>query len=185
MSALNFRGAALNDVSLIFFFFFFYFFSPPKPKFRFIFERFSGFLIISFTVFISAGIFFVSRKQTPAAESHFSPLMALYNPLCVFLSTMYIFGGFSGLLLNDVLAYTPPSCQAFSNPALCATAGPGLRCHWGKNKCVPWEAKPPDQMLPAPFCPARPGASHWAPAARLSLCHSSMSVTFSLFQHLV
>ncbi|KAG7228421.1 hypothetical protein INR49_007593 [Caranx melampygus] len=73
--------------------------------------------------------------------------------------TMYIFGGFSGLLLNDVLAYTPPSCQAFSNPALCATAGPGLRCHWGKTKCVPWEPKPPDQMLPAPFCPARPDST--------------------------
>uniref|UniRef100_A0A3Q3JKC5 Attractin-like 1a n=1 Tax=Monopterus albus TaxID=43700 RepID=A0A3Q3JKC5_MONAL len=73
--------------------------------------------------------------------------------------SIYIFGGFSGLLLNDVLAYTPPSCQAFSNPALCAAAGPGLRCHWVKSRCMPWEPKPPDHIIPAPFCPARPAST--------------------------
>uniref|UniRef100_A0A669BQL6 Attractin like 1 n=1 Tax=Oreochromis niloticus TaxID=8128 RepID=A0A669BQL6_ORENI len=65
--------------------------------------------------------------------------------------SMYIFGGFSGMLLNDVLAYTPPSCQAFSSPALCAAAGPGVRCHWVKSRCVPWKPKPPDHLFPAPF----------------------------------
>uniref|UniRef100_A0A3Q0RF30 Attractin-like 1a n=1 Tax=Amphilophus citrinellus TaxID=61819 RepID=A0A3Q0RF30_AMPCI len=69
--------------------------------------------------------------------------------------SMYIFGGFSGLLLNDVLAYSPPSCQAFSSPAPCAAAGPGVRCHWVKSRCVPWKPKPPDHSFPAPFCPAR------------------------------
>ncbi|XP_026212377.1 attractin-like protein 1 isoform X1 [Anabas testudineus] len=69
--------------------------------------------------------------------------------------SMYIFGGFSGLLLNDVLAYTPPSCQAFSNPARCAAAGPGVRCHWVKSRCVPWELKSPEHSLPPPFCPAQ------------------------------
>uniref|UniRef100_A0A3B5BCR4 Attractin-like protein 1 n=1 Tax=Stegastes partitus TaxID=144197 RepID=A0A3B5BCR4_9TELE len=58
--------------------------------------------------------------------------------------SMYIFGGFSGLLLNDVLAYTPPSCRAFSSPTLCAAAGPGLRCHWVRTGCVPWEPRAPD-----------------------------------------
>uniref|UniRef100_A0AAQ5YU46 Attractin-like 1a n=1 Tax=Amphiprion ocellaris TaxID=80972 RepID=A0AAQ5YU46_AMPOC len=62
--------------------------------------------------------------------------------------SMYIFGGFSGLLLNDVLSYTPPSCPAFSSPALCAAAGPGLRCHWVKSSCVPWEPKPLDHTFP-------------------------------------
>ncbi|KAM7385225.1 hypothetical protein PAMP_001319 [Pampus punctatissimus] len=71
--------------------------------------------------------------------------------------SMYIFGGFSGLLLNDVLAYTPPSCKAFSDPDLCAASGPGLRCHWVKSGCVPWKPKPPDQTFPAPFCPPWPG----------------------------
>ncbi|XP_035760661.1 attractin-like protein 1 [Neolamprologus brichardi] len=72
--------------------------------------------------------------------------------------SMYIFGGFSGMLLNDVLAYTPPSCQAFSSPGLCAAAEPGVRCHWVKSRCVPWKPKPLDHIFPAPFCPARPGS---------------------------
>ncbi|KAI3362821.1 hypothetical protein L3Q82_001870 [Scortum barcoo] len=73
--------------------------------------------------------------------------------------SMYIFGGFSGLLLNDVLAYTPPSCLAISSPALCAAAGPGIRCHWVQSRCVPWEPKPPEQIFPAPFCPPRPDST--------------------------
>ncbi|CAB1432940.1 unnamed protein product [Pleuronectes platessa] len=73
--------------------------------------------------------------------------------------SMLIFGGFSGVLLNDVLTYTPPSCRAFSNPALCAAAGPGLRCHWVKTRCSPWEPKPPDQILPAVICPSRPDST--------------------------
>lgn len=110
---------------------------------------------------------------------HSRALTFLYNPLCFFRSTMFIFGGFSGLLLNDVLAYSPPSCQAFSNPALCAAAGPGLRCHWGKNRCVPWESGPPDQTLPAPFCPARAGASRWAPVCPPDSHHPFMSLSLS------
>ncbi|XP_056290986.1 attractin-like protein 1 isoform X2 [Pseudoliparis swirei] len=73
--------------------------------------------------------------------------------------SMFIFGGFSGLLLNDVLTYTPPSCRAFSNPALCAAAGPGLRCRWVKSGCVPWETKAPDVGVPAAFCPGRPDST--------------------------
>uniref|UniRef100_A0AAQ4Q4F3 Attractin like 1 n=1 Tax=Gasterosteus aculeatus aculeatus TaxID=481459 RepID=A0AAQ4Q4F3_GASAC len=70
--------------------------------------------------------------------------------------SVFIFGGFSGLLLNDVLAYTPPSCRAFSNPASCGAAGPGLRCQWAESRCVPWEPKAAEHSVPAPFCPPRP-----------------------------
>ena len=83
---------------------------------------------------------------------------------------MYIFGGFSGLLLNDVLAYTPPSCPAWADPDACAAAGPGVRCHWVKGQCVPWEPHLAADVVPAPFCPLRPGtlAGHPAPGASLS-----------------
>lgn len=67
-------------------------------------------------------------------------------------SSMYIYGGFSGPLLNDVLAYTPPSCLAFSNPIACAAAGPGVRCHWVSSRCLSWEPKSPEQIVPAAFC---------------------------------
>uniref|UniRef100_A0A8C8H7F0 Attractin-like protein 1 n=2 Tax=Oncorhynchus tshawytscha TaxID=74940 RepID=A0A8C8H7F0_ONCTS len=53
--------------------------------------------------------------------------------------SMYVFGGFSGVLLNDVLVYTPPSCQAFDEEQRCANAGPGIRCVWFRDHCVPWD----------------------------------------------
>uniref|UniRef100_A0A8C4GLF4 Attractin-like 1a n=1 Tax=Dicentrarchus labrax TaxID=13489 RepID=A0A8C4GLF4_DICLA len=100
-------------------------------------------------------------------------LVILYYPLCIFFSSMYIFGGFSGLLLNDVLAYTPPSCPAFSNPASCNAAGPGLRCHWVKSRCVPSEPRSPEHIFPAPFCPPRPGTLQWGPICPTSVTDSS------------
>uniref|UniRef100_A0A674N8Z9 Attractin like 1 n=1 Tax=Takifugu rubripes TaxID=31033 RepID=A0A674N8Z9_TAKRU len=66
--------------------------------------------------------------------------------------SMYIYGGFSGPLLNDVLAYTPPSCPAFSNPIACAAAGPGVRCHWVNGRCLAWEPRSSEQVVPAAFC---------------------------------
>uniref|UniRef100_A0A673AV18 Attractin-like 1b n=1 Tax=Sphaeramia orbicularis TaxID=375764 RepID=A0A673AV18_9TELE len=53
--------------------------------------------------------------------------------------SMYLFGGFSSVLLNDVLVYRPPSCQAFLAEEGCVKAGPGVRCIWTKGRCFPWE----------------------------------------------
>ncbi|KAM6956454.1 attractin-like protein 1 [Aplochiton taeniatus] len=69
--------------------------------------------------------------------------------------SMYVFGGFSGVLLNDLLAYTPPACQAYSDQLRCTTAGPGVRCVWVKGRCAPWDASLANGSVPAPLCPAR------------------------------
>uniref|UniRef100_A0A4W4EMR1 Attractin-like 1b n=1 Tax=Electrophorus electricus TaxID=8005 RepID=A0A4W4EMR1_ELEEL len=53
--------------------------------------------------------------------------------------SMYVFGGFSSVLLNDVLIYRPPSCQAFQGQERCEVAGPGVRCVWRRARCVSWE----------------------------------------------
>uniref|UniRef100_A0A8C7Z3L4 Attractin-like 1a n=1 Tax=Oryzias sinensis TaxID=183150 RepID=A0A8C7Z3L4_9TELE len=90
--------------------------------------------------------------------------------------SMYIFGGFSGVLLKDVLAYTPPSCRAFISPAACFVARPGIRCLWVNSRCVPWESKQPLQSVPAPYCPARPGVSD-EECFRFSDCASCTSNT--------
>uniref|UniRef100_A0A8C7Z303 Attractin-like 1a n=1 Tax=Oryzias sinensis TaxID=183150 RepID=A0A8C7Z303_9TELE len=87
--------------------------------------------------------------------------------------SMYIFGGFSGVLLKDVLAYTPPSCRAFISPAACFVARPGIRCLWVNSRCVPWESKQPLQSVPAPYCPARPDEECF----RFSDCASCTSNT--------
>lgn len=113
----------------------------------------------------------ISFLQVSAARASVAFIWACW-PSFVFLSSMYIFGGFSGVLLNDVLAYTPPSCQAFSSPAGCAAAGPGVRCHWVKSRCLPWEPKQPLLNIPAPFCPARPGRLHYHPIHACFFCLS-------------
>eukprot|EP00064_Thunnus_orientalis_P023028 superscaffoldBa00008322_g23253 len=70
--------------------------------------------------------------------------------------SMYVFGGFSGVLLNDVLVYRPPSCQAFLAEEGCVKAGPGVRCIWSRGRCLPWEPSMANGSLnPAPFCPPK------------------------------
>lgn len=71
------------------------------------------------------------------------------------LSSMYVFGGFSGVILNDVLVYKPASCEAFLEVDLCQSAGPGVRCVWIKERCVPWDSSHANDSVPASFCPAR------------------------------
>uniref|UniRef100_A0A8C4NUU2 Attractin like 1 n=1 Tax=Dicentrarchus labrax TaxID=13489 RepID=A0A8C4NUU2_DICLA len=66
--------------------------------------------------------------------------------------SMYVFGGFSGMLLNDVLVYRPPSCQAFLAEEGCTKAGPGVRCIWSRGRCLPWEPSMANGSLnSAPF----------------------------------
>uniref|UniRef100_A0A8C5I5A9 Attractin n=1 Tax=Gouania willdenowi TaxID=441366 RepID=A0A8C5I5A9_GOUWI len=56
-------------------------------------------------------------------------------------SGMYVFGGFNSLLLSDVLAYTSPSCSAFTSSASCGQAWPGIQCIWNDTQkaCLPWD----------------------------------------------
>ncbi|KAL7869247.1 hypothetical protein AOLI_G00132350 [Acnodon oligacanthus] len=70
--------------------------------------------------------------------------------------SMYVFGGFSSVLLNDVLIYRPPSCEAFLGQERCEAAGPGVRCVWRRARCVSWEPRFSSNTIPAPFCPAKP-----------------------------
>lgn len=67
---------------------------------------------------------------------------------------MYIFGGFSSVLLNDILVYKPPNCKAFRNEELCKNAGPGIKCIWNKNYCESWESGNTNNILRAK-CPPK------------------------------
>lgn len=68
---------------------------------------------------------------------------------------MYVFGGFSGVILNDVLVYKAGSCEALLDVALCQSAGPGIRCVWVNERCVSWDSSHTDGSVPASFCPER------------------------------
>lgn len=69
---------------------------------------------------------------------------------------MYIFGGFSSVLLNDILVYKPPNCKAFRDEELCKNAGPGIKCIWNKNYCESWESGNTNNIIRAK-CPPKTG----------------------------
>lgn len=69
---------------------------------------------------------------------------------------MYIFGGFSSVLLNDILVYKPPNCKAFRSEELCKNAGPGIKCIWNKSYCESWESGNTNNILRAK-CPPKTG----------------------------
>ncbi|KFW82993.1 Attractin-like 1, partial [Manacus vitellinus] len=72
--------------------------------------------------------------------------------------SMYIFGGFSSVLLNDILVYKPPNCEAFRDEELCKNARPGIRCLWNKKHCESWESGHANNILRAK-CPKKTAAA--------------------------
>ena len=58
--------------------------------------------------------------------------------------TMLIYGGFNGILKNDILAYVPGSCGIFKERVECLTSGVGIKCVWNRKKDV-CESHPQNQ----------------------------------------
>lgn len=57
----------------------------------------------------------------------------------VFEEALYIYGGFNGQLLNDLLRYQPGNCNTFTKQEKCTNARPGVKCIWDvqKMRCIP------------------------------------------------
>ncbi|XP_064629979.1 attractin-like protein 1 isoform X2 [Lineus longissimus] len=47
---------------------------------------------------------------------------------------MYVFGGFNGVMLNDVLVYTPGNCHLYVTEETCLAALPGQSCVWVQDQ---------------------------------------------------
>uniref|UniRef100_H3AXJ5 Attractin like 1 n=1 Tax=Latimeria chalumnae TaxID=7897 RepID=H3AXJ5_LATCH len=73
--------------------------------------------------------------------------------------SMYVFGGFSSVLLNDILVYKPPNCEAFREAEPCIDASPGIRCLWNKDHCVPWGSGHSNSSFPGANCPKKQAAT--------------------------
>ncbi|TGZ32639.1 Uncharacterized protein DBV15_09083 [Temnothorax longispinosus] len=56
----------------------------------------------------------------------------------VFEKSMYIYGGFDGEMLSDMLRYTPGNCEYFTNQNQCLNARIGVKCVWHKrdSRCL-------------------------------------------------
>ena len=58
--------------------------------------------------------------------------------------TMLIYGGFNGVLKNDILAYVPGHCGIFKGRVECLTSRVGIKCVWNRIKDV-CESHPQNQ----------------------------------------
>lgn len=56
----------------------------------------------------------------------------------MFEKSLYIYGGFDGQMISDMLKYTPGNCHVLLKPEACLNTRPGLKCVWDiqKAKCV-------------------------------------------------
>ncbi|XP_017143549.1 attractin-like protein 1 [Drosophila miranda] len=56
----------------------------------------------------------------------------------VFEDALYIYGGFNGQLLNDILRYQPGYCSYYTKQEKCTSARPGIKCIWDvqKMRCI-------------------------------------------------
>lgn len=67
-----------------------------------------------------------------------------YGHSCVqYEKSIYMFGGFNGLVLNSILKFSPGDCAEFS-ASDCSHARPGLICIWNqeKNVCISKSSSP-------------------------------------------
>ncbi|OXA45784.1 putative protein tag-53 [Folsomia candida] len=58
---------------------------------------------------------------------------------------IYLYGGFNGLLQNDVIRFNPTSCRVFTSQKECTTSvKQGVKCNWNKLKeiCEPGGQQP-------------------------------------------
>lgn len=106
--------------------------------------------------------------------------------------SLYIYGGFDGQMLSDLLKYTPGNCHALQKAEICLNARPGHKCVWDKQKsrCIPIthvqkdiiRARDQDVYL---FCPEEGRVvltqrllSDSTRCSELIDCHSCVSTSF-------
>ncbi len=51
---------------------------------------------------------------------------------------MYIFGGFNGIMLNDIYKFSPGKCVSYMRKDECLLARQGVKCWWSeeRNECM-------------------------------------------------
>ncbi|KAG5869328.1 hypothetical protein JTB14_005136 [Gonioctena quinquepunctata] len=66
----------------------------------------------------------------------------------VFEGSLYIYGGFDGQMLSDLLKYTPGDCQ-YTSETVCLNSKPGVKCVWDSrtSSCSPVLGIPKDLVL--------------------------------------
>jgi hypothetical protein len=54
----------------------------------------------------------------------------------IFEKSLYIYGGFDGQMLTDMLKYTPGNCSALKKAESCLYTRPGVKCIWDIQRSI-------------------------------------------------
>ncbi|GLV41896.1 distracted [Carabus blaptoides fortunei] len=106
-----------------------------------------------------------------------SDLARFGHSAVMFEDSLYIYGGFDGQMLSDMLKYTPGNCKHLTTLISCLNTLPGLKCVWNhkNSKCITVMELSESQ--------------YWASADELegviSKCpeENRSSIAFSIIQH--
>ncbi|KAJ4432158.1 hypothetical protein ANN_20774 [Periplaneta americana] len=68
-----------------------------------------------------------------------SDLARFGHSATIFENSLYIYGGFDGQMLSDMLRFSPGNCSALSDRTSCLETYPGVKCVWNnqEDKCLP------------------------------------------------
>ncbi|XP_041767179.1 attractin [Anopheles merus] len=80
-----------------------------------------------------------SWHAQPMPDDLYADLARFGHSAVVFERSLYVYGGFDGQMVNDMLQFTPGDCQAFNRTDQCLNARPGVKCVWDiqKSRCLP------------------------------------------------
>lgn len=95
--------------------------------------------------------------------------------------SIYIFGGFNGVMLNSIIKYSPGDCYRYTMSDECAKVKPGTKCIWNrdKNVCQPYSMLKTSLVSNAMWGPCdNVNANYTDLCQRQSMCPSCLENTY-------
>ncbi|KAJ9584644.1 hypothetical protein L9F63_021006, partial [Diploptera punctata] len=92
-----------------------------------------------------------SWSTLPVPRDLRSDLARFGHSANIFENSLYIYGGFDGQMLSDMLRYTPGKCGSFTSQSRCLLTQPGVKCVWNRHesKCYAIGEVPQIVIMPA------------------------------------
>lgn len=89
--------------------------------------------------FLMYDVFCDTWVKSSVPSMFYSDLARFGHSAVTFEGSLYIYGGFNGQMMNDILKFTPGSCFALISQSSCLNMKPGLKCIWDRiqGKCLP------------------------------------------------
>uniref|UniRef100_V5HAB2 Putative attractin n=2 Tax=Ixodes ricinus TaxID=34613 RepID=V5HAB2_IXORI len=93
----------------------------------------------------------------------------------VYNQSLYIFGGFNGQMLANLVKYTPGACRGLSTAEECSASQAEVQCAWIAGSCQPRSDRGPDRKS----CPRKSAANLTLLCEKQTSCPSCLQNNYS------